>query len=415
MNKLFAVLLLAALAAGVFAQEFKISGEVKTGLIQTTTDDQISPDGDKRTKKGTYTAPGSKDDAGTGSGRFRINAEYSNGNVGIKFRMQMENWGSSGGDNSPAWPYAFGYSNFLEDQLTVSLGKLGDSPWGTGGPELWQELESIASLGGMRFEIKPNFAPGLNVGFVINDFDGSSKIWTDDEKKPVSFLDVLQESVVGISYTHDLFMIRTAYRFDSEVDRVDEDDPGNGREGGKIAYRIEEHIIEQYLPGFSIWALGYWYGLGKSGEYKYRYAEVNADIVDARNWVYDAQNWLFIQYAPDFLTAQLRVGYDVIADRQFVHVKPGVYAHLFNRLLTVGGFFWYGQDFGNDKISSGSPYAFIEYEPLLQLNMSENSYVAAAYNWRKEYVADDRGVYKERDLEPTKTTQWINVRVGMTF
>jgi len=418
MKKFFAVLLLASLTVCVTAQEFKIGGEVKTGLLQTMENDhKDTPQGDKGNR--TQTRANSKDDAGNGSGLFRINLEYSINNFGIKARLEMYNWINIAGQNMPAWSYAFGYGKVLDDQITFSLGKLGLSPWGTGGPELDKELEVIESLGGMRLEWEPNFAPGLNVGFVINAFDSSIEKWSTNLNKPVSLLDILQESVVGISYTHDLFMIRAAYRFDSEVDQEaswsnTNPDATNGREGGKLVYRVEEHAIEKVLPGFNIWALGYWHGLGRSAENKYLYAEGNDDF-DPRNWQYDAQNWLFIQYAPDFLTAQLRAGYDVIADRQIVHLKPSVYIHLFDKLLTFGGFFHWGQDFGDGKAYKGSPYAFMEYEPLIQFNMTPNSYIAVAYNWRKDYVSDPDGAYAAANLEPTREIQWINVRVGMSF
>jgi len=398
MKKFFAVLLLASLAVGVSAQELKIDGEVKTGLIMTKTEDQITPKDDASGLGGTFkTTAGSKDDAGTGNGRFRINAEYTNGNFGFKARFQFEKWGdtSQGGSNAPDWRYAFGYVNLLDDQLTFAMGKLGASPWGTGGPELWKEVESIDSLGGIRLEWKPHFAPGLNAGFVINWFDGFTDMYPAGD--PITLLHILQESVVGISYTHDLFMIRAAYRFDSKADASR--DAVDGRDGGKIVYRVEEHVLDKYLPGFSIWALGYWYGVGAP--------EVSRDY-------YRVENWLFFQYAPEFLTAQIRLGYDVVANRQIVHVRPSLYAHLFDRLLTFGALFHYGQDFGDTKMHPGSPYLYMVAEPLIQLNMTRNSYVAAAYNWKREYVHETPD-HTARGLTPIVQTQWINVRVGMFF
>jgi phosphoribulokinase len=53
-------------------------------------------------------------------------------------------------------------------------------------------------------------------------------------------------------------------------------------------------------------------------------------------------------------------------------------------------------------------------EPLAQLNMTSNSYVAVAYNWRREYVHED-AEHIARNLQPITQTQWVNVRVGMTF
>ena len=403
MKKLLAILMLAAIAAAGLAaqeQEFKLSGEVKTGLLMTTTEDQISPKGDAGNT--TDTTAGSKDDAGSGSGRFRLNIEYSIDNIfGIKARLQMENWSNNGGNTPVLWPYAFGYVNLLDDQFTLSFGKLGASPWGTGGPELWKEVESIDSLGGIRLEWKPGFIREeygrFNIGFVINAFDG----YTDmrDSNDPVTFLDVLGESVVGISYTHDLFHARFAYRFDSAADK--DRDSASANEGGRIVYRVEEHALAEYFPDahLSVWALGYWYGVGAP--------EVNRDILRV-------ENWLFFQFAPDFLTAQIRVGYDVLTNQQIVHVRPSVYAHLFERLLTVGAMFHYGQDFGDFQMHEGSPFLYMAFEPLIQFNMTSNSYVAAAYNWKREYVHETVD-HIARNLEPLKQTQWINIRVGMTF
>jgi len=412
MKKLLTMLLLAALADGISAQDWepvlKLDGEIKTGLIMTMNEDQISPSGEaKREKKGIDTYAGSKDDAGPGgennSGRFRINADYSIGNFGVKFRLQFESWGDTtdtGGKNAADWKYAFGYGNFWEDQFTLSIGKLGASPWGTGGPELWKEAEDNATLGGMRLEWKPAFIPEeygkLNAGFVINSFDGGRDKYDSD--KPITFLHVLQESVVGVAYTHDYAHARFAVRFDSEADasRGAEED---GNEGVKIVYRIEEHALDQLvLPGLSVWALGYWYGVGAA---------------ESNKKEYDVRNWFFLQYAHEYVTAQFRVGYDVFENTQYVRLRPNVYGHLFERKLTFGAMFQWTQDYG-DKIYDGSPYYELVIEPLIQYNITPNCYVAAAYNWMKRYVRDS-GDYKKRDLEPTINNQWINLRVGIMF
>jgi len=145
--------------------------------------------------------------------------------------------------------------------------------------------------------------------------------------------------------------------------------------------------------------LGYWYGAGAPEESK-------ASI--------KVENWLFLEYAPEFLTAQIRLGYDVDANTQIVHVRPSLYGHLFNRVLTFGAMFHYGQDFGDFQMHEGSPYLYMVIEPLIQVNITPNSYIAAAYNWRREYVHETAD-HIARKLEPVKQTQWINVRVGMKF
>ena len=394
------IALLALIAAGIAAQdyepEFKLDGEVKTGLIWEQKDTQLN-----RAEKeyAGRTKAGSKDDAGSDSGRFRLNMEYSIGSVGIKARLQMESYGNAAPGNMPSWSYAFGYVNFWEDQFTLAIGKLGASPWGTGGPELWKEVESIDTLGGMRLEWKPAFIPEeygkLNAGFVINAFDGYTDMYPAND--PITFLHILQESVIGVSYTHDLFHARVAYRFDSEADTGrDSADP---LEGGRIVYRVEEYALRNFIPDFSIWALGYWYGIGA--------VEANRDI-------YKVENWLFIQYAPAFLTAQIRVGYDALARNQVIHVRPSVYAHLFDRKLKAGAMFHYGNDLGEFQMKQDSAWLYMVIEPLIQYNMTPNSYVAVAYNWRREYVHETSD-HIDKKLQPIVQTQWVNFRVGITF
>ena len=387
MKRMIITALIVALTVTAFAQEFKVTGEVKTGVLWTKTENQITPPVE-------YTSFNSKDDAGSFAGRFRLNVEYSQNNLGFKARLNWEQWNVTGG--APYWAYAFGYSNLFDDQLTLSAGKLGASPWGTGGPEMWKELEAVSNTGGIRFEIKPNIVPGLNAGFVLNDFNGSMD--TKPASKPITFLDILEESVLGVSYTHDLFHIRFAYRLDSDLDGA-RNGASTGKDGGELVYRVEEYALKNYLPYFSIWTLGYWTSLGADEE--------------NRQASFKSENWLFFQYAPDLFTAQIRFGYDAIWNRSVFHVKPTFYINLFDNFINAGGSFWYAQDFGDGKIFKDSPYSWIEIEPKIQINFNPSVYAAIAYNWRTEYVKfttdhADRGI-----KEPIKQTQWLNLRVGI--
>jgi hypothetical protein len=401
---IFVLLIFAFSTAHVFAQ-LTVGGEVKTGILQTTTEEtgikagKNSPDPAK-----TRTGAGSKDDAGDKAGRFRLNVDYFKPDLGmgVKFRLNMQDWANPHND---MWGYFFGYGNFFSDQLTVSFGKLGGSPWGTGGPDLWKELESAGNNnGGMRFEYKPSFAPGLNVGFVINNFDKDLDMYPDEN--PITMLHVLEESVIGASYTHKYFHIRGAYRFDSEVDQLR--GTPSGKDGGQAVYRVEERIINNYLPGFRIWGLGYYYGIG-------------ADELNKNEYV--ANNWFFIEYAPKLFTAQLRTGLDVIAKRTVFNLRPAFYLKLFDNFLNVGAQYLYAQDFGEDegdlgKVYPGSPFYYMEIEPKIQVNFSSGFYAALAYNWRKEYVRATDGHQDFEGnvvIEPTRTTQWINFRIGMYF
>jgi len=249
MKKIIITFLITALSCAVFAQEFTVSGEVKTGLFYSRFDDGINEVLEK-----SYFH--SRDDAGNDNsdnrtmpapGRFQIDMAYLRDNVGFKVRFRWENWLNQ--TNLPFFNYAFGYGNFFQDQLTLSLGKLGASPWGTGGPEMWKELE-ISTLGGIRFEFKPRFLPvldGLNIGFVLNYFDGGMDS-TTSTNTVINLGDYLQESVIGVSYTNDIFHARMAYRLDSERDFR----TTPGTEGGQLVYRLEEYMLKELLPGLSM-------------------------------------------------------------------------------------------------------------------------------------------------------------------
>jgi hypothetical protein len=391
MKKLLLLLLMASFSFSAFAQELKVSGEVKTGIYWQK--EQLA--GMPSTS---FPALRNRDgDSGNAQGRYRINLDYDNGNgFGMRARIQMQdNWNVN---EVPKWPYAFGYGNFFDDQMTVSIGRLGGSPWGTGGPEMWKELESLDTEGaGMRIEWKPSFIPvgKLNVGFVLNWFNG---VMEETFGKEGTLLDVLQESVIGASYIHDLFLVRAAVRLDSKMDLTQRGTFGpDDREGVAIVYRVEEHIIKNYLPDFSVWALGHLQGVGTT---------VKESAVH--------QNWFFIQYDPTMFTAQVRLGYEYAESRSRFFAKPSFYWHFFDKLLSVGASFSYAQDFGN-KIYAGSPYETIEVEPKIQLNFS-SSYIAFVYNFSRGYTsADQLASLGSRFKEPIKQTQWINLRFAIYY
>jgi len=398
MKKMIIALLAVTLSVAVFAQEtgWKVSGEAKSGLFWYKQEDQINDPKEN-------TVFHSRDDAGSIGidknnlpvpARFRLNLDYLHENIGFKSRLQWEDWTNA--RQGPEWKYAFGYGNFFDNQLTVGIGRLGASPWGTGGPEMWTELEAVSSLVGIRTEIKPGIVPGLNVGFVLNGFNGYTDVWPTS--KPYTFMHYLGETVIGAAYTHDLFHARVAVRLDSEVDSLNRGAPSTN-EGVELVYRVEEYVLRDYLTGLSIWAMGYYYGLG-------------ADEANKND--FKTTNWLFAEYAPDMFTAQIRFGFDIIENRSVVHVKPSFYWNFFGKLITAGASFWYGQDFGEGKIYEGSPYQFIEIEPKVQINFSPNAYVAFVYNLRREYVTESQD-HINAGIEPIKQLRWFNLRFGMFF
>jgi hypothetical protein len=388
MKKLFLLLLATALGMGAaFAQELKLSGEVKTGIYWKEFQNAGQP-------VDSNTLMHSMDDAGdeTKSGRIRLNFDYDNGNgFGLRMRYQVEQLDSDTG----VFPvvYAFGYGNFFEDQMTVAIGKLGASPWDTGGPEMWKQLENN-NFAGMRIEWKPGFLPEghkLNAGFVLNWFNDPQEAAGDTLAGRQTLVNILGESVIGVSYTWDeYFLARLAYRLDSAVDQKDRGILPEDTEGGEMVYRVEEYMIRKYLPGFSVWALGHLQGVGSNRD-------------DLRL----SRNWLFVQFAPEMFTAQLRFGYEAMESRSRFYVKPSFYWNFFSKLLSVGASFQYAQDFGDGKIWPGSPFEFIEVEPKVQLNFS-SSYIAFVYNYRREYI--NPNYPDRRDLEPIRQTQRMNLR-----
>jgi hypothetical protein len=388
-NKFIGILLLALLPAFVFAQEIKMSGEAKTGIYYRKTE-QAGADPYAYVSMHNADDAGGANDKTANPGRFRLNIEYDNGNsVGMKTRINWENWGPNNSTSPPTWSYAFAYGNYFDNQLSLSVGKLGGSPWGTGGPEMWKELED--GVGGMRTEFKPAFVPGqLNVGFVFNTFN-SDRDQGFDADKPVSLLNIMRESVIGVSYTHDMFLIRMAYRFDDEMD-AQQDNKLTGSKEDEFIYRVEERVIQNYLPGFQIWALGHFFAFAS----------------EEIRWL---RNWLFVQYAPDLFTAQIRFGYDKIINRSEVYVKPSFYLNLLEKMISVGAAFQYAQDFGDGKVNEDAPYHTMEIEPKLQINLP-SSYIAFAYNWKQEYINPN---LVPEGKEPIKRTQWMNLRYCIYF
>jgi hypothetical protein len=389
-KKILIVLLAVASSVSVFTQDFKVSGEVKGGVLWEKFENrQPSVPDEERVKE--KVRLNSKDDAGDFFGRFRLNMDYTNagGYLGIRVRLNWDNY-TTYDKGGPIWAYAFGFGNFFDNQLTLSFGRLGASPWGSGGPEMWRELE-VSSFGGIRFEYKPklSFIPGnLNVGFVLNDIDDAA----DSGAKDATILDFLQESVIGVSYTlPDWFMARFAYRFDSDRDNgAARSGSDNVKEGTKFVYRVEEYIIKKYLPDFSVWALGEFTGIGASDP-----------------TFFFTRNWLFAQYAPENFTAQIRFGFEKSENRAVMYAKPTFFYNLFDNRFVPSIMFCYAQDFGEGKIYAGSPFAYIEFEPKVLVNLSPGAYVAFSYYYRMEY--------KYTSTPPEQQTQWMNLRFGITY
>jgi len=405
-------LLVLALAAFVsipsFAQSLSVSSEVKTGLIWERVEDRRK----EADSVVTGIRMGSMDDAGSLDGRFRVDLVYTNadGNVGFKTRFNWEEFTNRETGFGPFWTYGFAWGSFFNDQLALSLGKLGASPWSSGGPYMWRELE-LAPTGGLRVEWKPSFIPGeLNVGFVLNWINTGltdAGLGTGTEAASFSLEDVLSESVIGMSYKNDWFMVRAAYRFDSEADfdRAIGTDPF--REGGSLVYRVEEYALQRWVSGLSLYALGEFDGIGSEKP------DIN----------FFTRNWVFIQYAPPAFTAELQLGLEILPlgleavnlgfeayyTQKIVLIRPSFFYNLFDGLISPGIIIGYANDFGNAKKVPGSAYSYFEFEPTVQANLAPGAYISLSYYWRME------NQFNPLLYPPEQQTQWINLRAGITF
>jgi hypothetical protein len=361
MTALPALLLVAALAAeAVFAQELTITGEIKTGLYWENV-----TEGDKPAKD--HAQVGNTDDAGyPGAGRFRLNIGFVSGVLGVKVRFEQTAWTDT---SAPRWGYAYVFGDFFDEQLKLSAGRLGDSVWGTGGPEINSNLDEVV---GMRTEIHPHFLPGLNFGFVLNNPQNAGY-------QERSMVDLLMESVIGAVYVHDLFEVRLNYRLDGKADYSN-----NKEEGMNFTYRVEEKALRKLAPGLAIWANG-------------KFDGINAEEVGVTSFT----NWLYIQYAPKPLDVQLRTCYQVGYERNVLTLKPMVYYDI-TELLTVGSMFAYAMDWGDASI--GGAYNVLLVEPMVRINFA-GAYIAAVYGYQNAYTAKDT----------VTKTHYINLRWVYSF
>jgi len=359
---LIAFLVMLCTAGFVYSQTLEISGEMKTGLFW----EKVEVPG-KKTEE--VAKIHNSDDAGQNQGRFRMNLHMQKDTIGMKVRFEKTAWQGP----EVQWGFAFAYGNFIDEQLRIVVGKLGESPWSAGGPDIWQELDNQI---GVRTEIRPNIVPGLNVGFVLNGWQEANYY---PEKNTLG--DILMETVLGVAYTHELFHARFSYRLDGESDIY------NGQsEGMSLMYRLEERVLKNMVDGLSIWANGWWRGIGTEDK----------DIILF-------QNWLYAQWAPSDFTAQLRLGYHHGTKLQEMHTRLSFYYNIFP-WLSAGIAATFRADFGENSVKD-VPYKLWNIEPQVKATFAPNTYVAFVYQFENEPL----------DPKREKKTQRINLRTVFTF
>jgi hypothetical protein len=338
------------------AQEFLFSGEIKTGVYW-----ESRQMGDEEGEQ--LMQLGNTDDAGGFNpaqkninipGRFRLNLEFKPiSSMGFKVRFEdMKFTGAA-----VAWAYSYGYGNFLSDQLKISAGKLGESPWKTEGPEIWGAIDEYA---GIRAEYKPDFVPGLNAGLVLNQPNNM----LDRTKFDYDFGNFMKETVFGLAYSHDLFALRFAWRLDGE-----DQDNLMYEDGNSMVYRLEEKILRTFVPGLSLWANGLWLGL------------VNGD-----DGLKNYQNWFYAAYVNAGLDAQFRLGFqlanqygDDFHRKALTFKVRGFYS--FTSMLSAGLSFTFTKDFGD--INQDLAYEIITIEPQVKVTFNQNAYVAFVYGYQQ--------------------------------
>jgi len=372
LKKKFLIILITLCAAGfAYGQNLEISGEAKTGLYW----EKIESPGEVVEKVRMH----NNDDAGQNDGRFRMNMHWKNNDIGMKVRFEKLAWTD---EMSLRWPFAFAYGDFFDEQLRIVAGKLGESPWSAGGPDIWNELDNQV---GIRTEYKPQFLSGLNVGFVINGYNGSPY---NPEKQ--SLVDILKESVLGISYSNDYILARFCYRLDGEADSWD-----TAQDGMEMMYRLEEKILRQYVEGMKIWVNGYWNGIGLENE--------DPDKVTK---IY--KNWFYAEWAPPEFSTQLRLGYHPANRINELHTRFSFYYNIIPSTepfwLSVGSAFLFQIDTGDEQVKD-VPYKMWSVEPQIKFTFAPGTYVAFVYCYENWPLTQSTN----------KNTQKINIRAVFTF
>ena len=444
MKKISLILLAVFLTVSpVFTQDINISGEVKTGYY---IEQEKIGDLDSRN----YNAMRNNDgDSGFGEGRLRLDFNVGYENIGLCLRFQVEV--GEGGSFNPAFNYAYAYGNMFNDQFTISAGILGNSPWGTGGPNIRKELETSEAvvrnpnngditaqtygLMGIRFEYKPLFLPGLNVGFALNQPDYTN-IKSPSEQ---SFGELLGETVVGVSYENEYFAVGVGYRFDGEMDEM----PGpKSNEGGRLAYRLEERVLSKLAQGLQISLNGYYFGLGME-QFEQNIGSVSNPIMIKMGGGEYFINWLYLLWDHTNFIAKFDAGFTMFESRfnqaltpwlrqdyQLLEIMPAFYFKFLNNVLQVGVGLGLGIEFGNgttfkdtERIlnSKGTQNNFYQYfyvEPQVRLNLNSNAYIALVYNYTNKYAHPEINVYSaDQKMKPADMSDrhWINLRAVYSF
>jgi hypothetical protein len=204
MKKALVVLLILAVAGGVFAQDLVWSGKIYTGLQWQKPDEGAAFVG----------LNNDDDDYPT---RLEFGAAYTKDNYGLKFVIRNDNFTQI---NGLSIPNAYVWADFLNKVLNLKFGLIDDSVWVTEGDEGFH----ASTGGGLRLEVKP--IEGLNAGIVLtlpngDDNQATGESFTVTKGNNPFYTHVkyfLPETAFGVQYESALFNAQAGVKLDSAGD-----------------------------------------------------------------------------------------------------------------------------------------------------------------------------------------------------
>jgi hypothetical protein len=316
MKKSAALALVLLIVAGTaFAEDgLTVSGEIKTALEVITVGDNDATVG--------------FDTDGDGQpGRAQVGFVFTKGDFQAKWMLRSANLGDDG--LSAVIPYAFGTAGFLDSQVVVSVGRIDGTPWASGGVT----DVSVGSGAGARFEFKPAFLEGLDLGFYLPATFGSDPSGAATALATVGVADYFSELVFGVAYAAaDLVDVRLGFQLDG-----DGDEAANAQAGATFIWGLGLEFLKPVAPGLSVWLDGQIRGIG--GDTKVYYTEGHGNTDDAG---YTTNNAIKIGYTDGKLSAYVSADFETWKDQGTIlgvfpdisyqvtpWLKPGVYAELY--------------------------------------------------------------------------------------
>jgi hypothetical protein len=199
MKKVLVVLLILAVAGGVFAQDLTWSGTVETGVHINKTDgaDDVVVWADN--------------DDGVQGIRAKLQAAITGDSWGFKVGIKNEttNWAAAGVPGLVELYNGYGWLDLLNKMINVKAGIIDDGVWTTKGDEDW----GIATGSGVRIEVAP--IEGLSVGAFLTWPKGDT---VNAISKAATLEQFFNETAIGFSYTADVFYVSGGLKLDSDGD-----------------------------------------------------------------------------------------------------------------------------------------------------------------------------------------------------